>query len=468
WRGYYASGGKAITHDLENNGYFLCVEETELFSDNTILIKKMDNRGKIVQSYRWDIYYGLDTPNDIAFDISAENVIVAASSVNRTQNVYSKVIIGCFTKNLSNQLWNKTFEEVGYNFKQASITIIYDKIFVLGMKLDASNNEKSNLFLASLETNSGELDFFTLLKTPHKDSIPILKSNNQNLYLTFTRKILTGERIGSLDFIVQKREANGTLVWEFWNKCDLNLTINALTLNHYNYSSSIFVAGEFTASEKKDSIIYEISSNGAMIQNWIYGTKEKNDIIKSLLIDEKEQLILAGSTNHFVKKAEVAFLAKYTKYGEEITSIISLKYFKSYINGIEFCENGGLYITGLCKYQSDFIFDRLFISYTTDFDEDSLSDQWEDLEGLDPTNPDTDNDGWTDGEEYFYSTDPLNPKNNPNTRNSWKIFGLILSFCVVFFFIGIHFLSKYGIVERPKIVQKKLLALLSKKRGKNE
>jgi outer membrane protein OmpA-like peptidoglycan-associated protein len=46
----------------------------------------------------------------------------------------------------------------------------------------------------------------------------------------------------------------------------------------------------------------------------------------------------------------------------------------------------------------------------SDVDEDGLGKCDEELRGTDPRNPDTDNDGLTDGEEYAkYKTDPLNP-----------------------------------------------------------
>lgn len=52
---------------------------------------------------------------------------------------------------------------------------------------------------------------------------------------------------------------------------------------------------------------------------------------------------------------------------------------------------------------------------SSDDDEDGLIYRTERAIGTDPNNPDTDGDGWTDGEEYQYETDPLDPKSYPVT-----------------------------------------------------
>ena len=61
-------------------------------------------------------------------------------------------------------------------------------------------------------------------------------------------------------------------------------------------------------------------------------------------------------------------------------------------------------------------FDSLDSPDQADADADGLSDTMEAELGTDPLNPDTDGDGWTDGDEVnVYGTDPLNPDSNPDT-----------------------------------------------------
>jgi hypothetical protein len=50
---------------------------------------------------------------------------------------------------------------------------------------------------------------------------------------------------------------------------------------------------------------------------------------------------------------------------------------------------------------------------SSDLDQDGLIYRTERAIGTDPNNPDSDGDGWTDGEEYQYETDPLDPNDYP-------------------------------------------------------
>jgi len=54
--------------------------------------------------------------------------------------------------------------------------------------------------------------------------------------------------------------------------------------------------------------------------------------------------------------------------------------------------------------------------YNFDYDQDGLTDGYEQYESdcLDPYNPDTDGDGWKDGEEVAAGTDPCDPNSHPN------------------------------------------------------
>ncbi|MEE2750828.1 MAG: hypothetical protein VX519_05315 [Myxococcota bacterium] len=60
------------------------------------------------------------------------------------------------------------------------------------------------------------------------------------------------------------------------------------------------------------------------------------------------------------------------------------------------------------------------VTLPLDLDGDGLLGDVEEALGTDPENPDSDDDGWTDGEEYDENTDPLNADSKPYT-GGWQI-----------------------------------------------
>jgi hypothetical protein len=80
---------------------------------------------------------------------------------------------------------------------------------------------------------------------------------------------------------------------------------------------------------------------------------------------------------------------------------------------------------------------QLFIFQDSDIDD--LSNQWELDNGLDPFDPDCDDDGFTDGEEILQGTDPLDPTSNPKAKTRrllivlFSIFGPIVVVSLVSF-----------------------------------
>jgi len=93
------------------------------------------------------------------------------------------------------------------------------------------------------------------------------------------------------------------------------------------------------------------------------------------------------------------------------------------------------------KWEVDNLLNPLVNDTSLDPDEDLLINVLEYQSNTDPQNPDTDGDGWTDGDEILvYDTDPLDPDDHPNPRAppaipGYKTLILLIILLVVSLFI---------------------------------
>jgi len=86
------------------------------------------------------------------------------------------------------------------------------------------------------------------------------------------------------------------------------------------------------------------------------------------------------------------------------------------------------------------------VTVTEDTDDDGLSDEFEEqVTHTDPSLPDTDNDGFTDYEEYIASSDPLDSSNTPTGTG---FITLAIAFCCIIF--AICFILIFIVYRRRK------------------
>ena len=153
-------------------------------------------------------------------------------------------------------------------------------------------------------------------------------------------------------------------------------------------------------------------------------------------------MFIGGYGDSELKRNQACFLSKISLDGDVFWFEKINKYAISSINGLSIDSQDKLIVVGTCKYDYDYLFERLLLAITKDSDSDGLSDSFESSIGTDPDNPDTDGDGFTDGEEYLSYTDPLKSSSNPKSRLRLRNFAIALFTLLLLFFSGIQFSIK--------------------------
>ncbi|MHA1157055.1 MAG: thrombospondin type 3 repeat-containing protein, partial [Candidatus Heimdallarchaeota archaeon] len=132
-------------------------------------------------------------------------------------------------------------------------------------------------------------------------------------------------------------------------------------------------------------------------------------------------------------------------------------------------NNAGFIVTaGFAERKYDYIFQRLFIGLTIDEDDDNLSNFWEEEIGTNPTLFDTDQDGFSDGQEFLHNTDPLDKFSNTNNRRIMFGFSIAFTLLIIIIFLIINFFAKNKSSEETTTIVKIYDKITSKLKRKKE
>ena len=190
--------------------------------------------------------------------------------------------------------------------------------------------------------------------------------------------------------------------------------------------------------ESKDAILLSLDISGNLLQEIKLGS-EGFDEVALTVFTANNSLFIGGYGDSEVKRNQACFLSKISLAGDVFWFEKINKYAISSINGLSVDSQDRLIVVGSCKFDYDYLFERLLLAITKDSDSDGLSDHFESEIGTDPENPDSDGDGYTDGEEYLSYTDPLKSRSNPKNRRILRNFAISLFTLLLVFFSIIQF-----------------------------
>ncbi|MCK5047284.1 MAG: hypothetical protein KAS22_11935, partial [Candidatus Heimdallarchaeota archaeon] len=235
---------------------------------------------------------------------------------------------------------------------------------------------------------------------------------------------------------------NGSLIWESIYGID-----DSVKINDADFSKStdmIKLAGycnEDENPEYKDAILLSLDTSGNLLQEIKFGS-EGFDEIALAVSTVNNSLFIGGYGDSEVKRNQACFLSKISLDGDVFWFEKINKYTSSSITGLSIDSQDRLIAVGSCKFDYDYLFERLLLAITKDSDSDGLSDYFEISIGTDPENPDSDGDGFTDGEEYLNYTDPLKSSSNPKNRIRLRNFAIAIFTLLLVFFSIIQFSTK--------------------------
>jgi len=443
WLEDYKVVGSAVVSDSIGNSYITGTINTDLFTTTDIFIGKTNSSGGIVWLKKWD-FQEKDIANDIVIDEPRNQLFVIGETLANTTFGYSDMLVVCFDSNTGEEIWNATYGELALSEEGNSAIYYSSKIYLTGTQTTFFHLYSSpNIFSACIDSLNSSLLWMQNYTGSSHDISPsiILNENLGELYLVFNR-YLKISNYQHYRFHLSKLLLNGSLVWESVYGIDDNIKINDADFS--KSTDMIKLAGycnEAENPEYKDAILLSLDTSGNLLQEIKIGS-EGFDEVALTVTTVNNSLFIGGYGDSEVKRNQACFLSKISLAGNVFWFEKVNKYTISSITGLSIDSQDRLIVVGSCKYDYDYLFERLLLAITKDSDSDGLSDYFEGTIGTDPENPDSDGDGYTDGEEYLNYTDPLKSSSNPGNRLKLRKFAIAIFTLLLVFFSIIHFSTK--------------------------
>lgn len=432
--------GSAVVSDSLGNSYITGTINTDILTTTDIFIGKTNSSGEIVWLKKWD-FQEKDIANDIVLDEPRNQLFVIGETLVNTSFGYSDVLVVCFDSITGEEIWNATYGELAHSEEGNSAIYYSSKIYITGTQTTYFHLYSSpNIFSACIDSLNSSLLWMQNNTSSSYDISPsiVLSENLGELFLVFNRYQKLSD-YQHYRFHLSKLLLNGSLVWESVYGID-----DSIKINDADFSEStdmIKLTGycnEDENPESKDAILLSLDTSGNLLQEIKLGS-EGFDEVALTVSTANNSLFIGGYGDSEVKRNQACFLSKISLAGDVFWFEKINKYAISSINGLSVDSQDRLIVVGSCKFDYDYLFERLLLAITKDSDSDGLSDHFESEIGTDPENPDSDGDGYTDGEEYLSYTDPLKSRSNPKNRRILRNFAISLFTLLLVFFSIIQF-----------------------------
>ncbi|MHA1530622.1 MAG: hypothetical protein ACTSR6_01330 [Candidatus Heimdallarchaeota archaeon] len=432
--------GSSVVSDSLGNSYITGTINTDFLTTTDIFIGKTNSSGEIVWLKKWD-FQEKDIANDIVLDEPRNQLFVIGETLVNTSFGYSDVLVVCFDSITGEEIWNATYGKLAQSEEGNSAIYYSSKIYITGTQTTYFHLYSSpNIFSACIDSLNSSLLWMQNNTSSSYDISPsiVLSENLGELFLVFNRYQKLSD-YQHYRFHLSKLLLNGSLVWESVYGID-----DSIKINDADFSEStdmIKLTGycnEDENPESKDAILLSLDTSGNLLQEIKLGS-EGFDEVALTVSTANNSLFIGGYGDSEVKRNQACFLSKISLTGDVFWFEKINKYAISSINGLSVDSQDRLIVVGSCKFDYDYLFERLLLAITKDSDSDGLSDHFESEIGTDPENPDSDGDGYTDGEEYLSYTDPLKSRSNPKNRRILRNFAISLFALLLVFFSIIQF-----------------------------
>jgi hypothetical protein len=457
--------GTSLANDTQNNCFFTGTISYDFGAEFDVLIGKL-NSSNTIDWVNIISYNLIDNANDIVLDINQQKgYILGETAVSWNDD--SNCIISCFNLTTGNILWNLTIGDSILSEEGLSLVLVEEFLYISGIQTETIQvYDTPDIFLACVNSTDQSLLWMNSDFNSFYDCLPSLfyAEEFDKLLLVYNRYEKTKE---NYQFILQKLDLNGDVNWTFLSNSSRYPKINDFLLLN---SDQLLLAGdcyEETSTSYRDNYIAYYNLSNEQINEITYGKQFQNEEIKSIDFSEFHDIMICGVLRSDITNKDLAFISNMKPDGTLIWSRESYAFFVSQLNDLIILPDQRIIALGFAAYEFDFFYRRLLICGTLDNDRDSLSDYWEPIIGTDPNKADTDGDGFSDAEEYFASTDPLNPRSFPSRRVALRNFGLSIFILVTIGFIVIQlYISFSNNKTNKKSISKKMIEFFKNSRKK--
>ncbi|MBD3189724.1 MAG: hypothetical protein GF308_03730 [Candidatus Heimdallarchaeota archaeon] len=454
-RGFFPNGGEGIELYNQKHALFFGTQETELYKQSEIFYGKMNLSGQILFKNSWK-KNALTKGGCLAIDEEHDRFFICGQTSNNITNLFSMVIV-CLDGDTGIELWNRTYNR-SLNLRPSCAFLVEDSLLVFGAQYNYDHwGADSDVFLGCYDRFNGTECWFKIFDSDYYDEpvklFHITNITQNSLFLCFNRYIST-DNPGKFntEFFLQKLLMNGSQLWMKKVQFEEDIIIHDGVFSPEN--NNLYLGGEGQEDNEidTDGILSVISLEGKLINQSVFGSKNNEESIFSVVLTSQEEIIAGGHAPSSSRNLNVAFLATFDLQCQLLSYKRTERYLQSLINDLTITSEDEIFLTGFCQMDYDFhIYSRILTGISYDSDRDDLTDPFELYQGTDPYNPDSDDDGWSDGEEYMWNTNPLNRRSNPDIRNFWKNFGYILFILLFFGFFLINFIISVLLSSQARI-----------------
>ncbi len=470
WRDSFEIEGKSITFDKQGNSYFTGTILTDfLVGTSDIFLGKLNSNGTLVWLNIYD-YKTADVVYDLCLNEVTNLIYIVGSTINSSRVINTDFLIGCYDTISGIEIWNTTFGVENYSEIGYSIDFFENKLFITGTRTEYIEIDTNpDIILACFDSLTGIDIWVKNFATENYDYAPklILDTTNEEMYFVFNSKN-NKDTTENNQYSIKKLSLEGNQTWEINSLLSENIILNDFSIDTSN--NLLVIVGEFTnfeVSNNKDTVIVSYDLTGNEKKRIFFGTKEFDEVGLTIAIDKSGNFIIAGYSTSDLFNKNVAFMTKIDSTGKVIWTGKMEKYLRSRVNNLAINDLGFIVTTGSAEGRHDYIFIRLLVGFTVDEDDDNLSTYFEVEIGTDPTLFDTDQDGFSDGQEFLHNTDPLNKYSNTTNRSILFNFGIAFTCIIIFLFLVVNFfIKKKGNDETSAIVKvyDKIISTFKRKR----
>ncbi|NHJ46432.1 MAG: hypothetical protein FK733_01470 [Asgard group archaeon] len=460
--------GNSLIADSENNSFITGTIDLDFGFSFDYFIGKLNSTGDMVW-YETKSIQSIDKSNDIAISSNQQNGYIVGETTNNTDDL-SECFISCFDLSNGTELWNTTINKSLYSLSGYSLAIYNESIYVAGLeKVDFHTYSVTYVFLACINATDHSLQWLNTCSTGIIDSHPMLELNTQQDELVLVYNKLDNQ---NYQYAIQTYDLNGNNTGSFLTNLSSKPIVNDFVL--FNSDGLLLTGHCYESGETphRDIYIAKFNLSSETLDEYVIGNQYQNEFAHGIIFYDSENILIGGYLESPLTDREAAFLATIQLDGTLNWFRASSNFHLSTIKDMVTLANNHTVIIGSAQYNYDFFYKRLLYSITSDNDRDSLSDYWEPIIGTDPNKFDTDGDGYSDAEELFASTDPLDPKSYPGRRRSLVNFGLSIFIIITVSFIGfqlyITIKQRRQAPEDKKTITQKFIEFVKQKTRKKE
>jgi len=451
WRGNdgIRTFGTSIAATTTNDFYFVGYIDKDLFFSTDFLLGKINSTGAI--AWITVFHYEMRTITvDLAIDEKNQLLFLVGESANQSSG-NSDIFLSCYNYTARESLWNKTIGSETFSEYGKKLAFYEGKLFVTGLKTQTYNDFSNPIVLFyCLNSSTGATLWQQEFHSTFSNANPLVLIHppTEKLFLSFNNYTLDDSQKVSTLTIFQL-SPNGRVIWKIEHQTDDKTTLKDMTINSEN--EQLYLVGD--CKEKKgesnlrDAKIFAVNFSGEILQELIWGAPEVDEKVFSISSIIKQEFYVLGKTTPVEPAFKGPFLAYFNSSLKPQWFRNTSGFYSADLYDIIYTSQEQIITIGSFAFQFDLLIRRLFLTYSLDNDRDSLSNFFEEEIGTDPNKIDTDHDGYSDLEEYFASTDPLDPRSTPPRRNALKRLGvaiailLIISFFMANIFLFIRQIS---------------------------